>query len=260
MPDPTENRMTRAHETVFHLAKERKYFHDAYPLREPHTMRPQRRPNGHKRRRTGPGLPEHTWSGSTRDALGIDGHPAGRNARSVWSISTTPFNEAHFAVMPVELAKKCLLAATSEHGVCSACGAPWVRVLERPQVERPQKPSHLSEDAAAADNQARRGLLSGAAWQKERDARPLYTLRWDASCACESEIVPAQVLDPFAGAGTTALAALSAGRAFVGVEINSTYAAMAERRLENELGRLLCETKVEDPAPSPTQGDLFSDE
>lgn len=39
------------------------------------------------------------------------------------------------------------------------------------------------------------------------------------------------VLDPFAGSGTTGLAALGAGRRFVGVEIHEDYAAHAAERL-----------------------------
>jgi site-specific DNA-methyltransferase (adenine-specific) len=39
------------------------------------------------------------------------------------------------------------------------------------------------------------------------------------------------VLDPFIGAGTTAVAARSAGRHFVGYEINPDYVAVAERRI-----------------------------
>ncbi|MEX0602513.1 MAG: site-specific DNA-methyltransferase [Bacteroidota bacterium] len=39
------------------------------------------------------------------------------------------------------------------------------------------------------------------------------------------------VLDPFAGSGSTCLAALQAGRRFVAYEKNSTYAALAERRI-----------------------------
>ena len=39
------------------------------------------------------------------------------------------------------------------------------------------------------------------------------------------------VLDPFAGSGTTAVAALGQGRRFLGFELNPDYFAMAERRI-----------------------------
>ena len=40
------------------------------------------------------------------------------------------------------------------------------------------------------------------------------------------------VLDPFAGSGTTAVAAKELNRAFVGAELEEEFAALAERRLE----------------------------
>lgn len=42
------------------------------------------------------------------------------------------------------------------------------------------------------------------------------------------------VLDPFAGSGTTGLAALRHGRRFVGIELNPDYVTMARDRIERE--------------------------
>jgi DNA modification methylase len=44
------------------------------------------------------------------------------------------------------------------------------------------------------------------------------------------------VLDPFMGAGTTALVSAKLGRNYVGFELNPAYIAIAEKRLRNELG------------------------
>jgi DNA modification methylase len=44
------------------------------------------------------------------------------------------------------------------------------------------------------------------------------------------------VLDPFMGAGTTALVARKLDRNFVGLELNPEYIAIAEKRLQKELG------------------------
>lgn len=41
----------------------------------------------------------------------------------------------------------------------------------------------------------------------------------------------ATVLDPFMGSGTTGVACVQTGRKFIGVEIDPTYYAIAERRI-----------------------------
>jgi DNA modification methylase len=41
------------------------------------------------------------------------------------------------------------------------------------------------------------------------------------------------VLDPFVGSGTTAVAAKMLGRKFIGIDINSEYLEIAQKRLEN---------------------------
>jgi len=53
------------------------------------------------------------------------------------------------------------------------------------------------------------------------------------------------VLDPFAGSGTTLLAAAKAQRNSIGTEIDPTYFQQAQRRLEAELEGLFGEAKLE---------------
>ena len=47
-------------------------------------------------------------------------------------------------------------------------------------------------------------------------------------CGCRPK---GTVLDPFAGSGTTLVAALLSGRSAVGIELNDKYSALAERRI-----------------------------
>ena len=51
------------------------------------------------------------------------------------------------------------------------------------------------------------------------------------------------VLDPFMGSGTTALAAVNAGRRFVGYEISGEYQDLALKRLSAETKPLLFYTR-----------------
>jgi len=46
------------------------------------------------------------------------------------------------------------------------------------------------------------------------------------------------VLDPFSGSGTTGEVALTHGRNYVGVELNTEYAALSEKRITNAIGML----------------------
>ena len=40
-----------------------------------------------------------------------------RNKRSVWTVATKPFSEAHFATFPEELINPCVLAGSPEGGL-----------------------------------------------------------------------------------------------------------------------------------------------
>jgi site-specific DNA-methyltransferase (adenine-specific) len=55
------------------------------------------------------------------------------------------------------------------------------------------------------------------------------------------------VLDCFMGSGTTGVAALQAGRQFIGVEMDADYFAIAEQRITEEQNR-------------PKQLDMFGEE
>jgi DNA modification methylase len=84
-----------------------------------------------------------------------------RNKRSVWTVASHPFKEAHFATFPPDLILPCILAGS----------------------------------------------------------RPGDT-----------------VLDPFLDSGTTAMVSLQNGRSAIGIELNPEYAAMARRRCETTVG------------------------
>jgi len=61
-------------------------------------------------------------------------------------------------------------------------------------------------------------------------------LGWEARCEhAESPPVPALILDPFSGTGTTVTTALQLGRRALGVDINAQYADMAEERIREGL-------------------------
>jgi DNA modification methylase len=62
------------------------------------------------------------------------------------------------------------------------------------------------------------------------------------------------ILDPFLGAGTTALVADRLGRNAIGIELNPAYAEMARRRIEQDAGLFADLTQ---PGPIAASGTLF---
>jgi len=236
LPESVEDRCTRAHEYVFHLSKAAHYYYDLDAIREPHTMRPQRRPDGHKRRRPGSLLPEHTWSGTAREEPDIDGDPRGRNKRTVWSMTTVPYPEAHFATFPPDLPRTCILAGTSDKGCCPTCGAPWRRVVETSGGRDWRSDTMVSKGIPGdldGDGSHKRGQSSSPL----NDTKIRMTVGWQPSCPCPPhDPAPCTVLDPFSGSGTTGMVALALGRNYVGIDLSERYLGLAARRIDEDWG------------------------
>ena len=154
-----------------------------------------------------------------------DQQTMGANKRDVWTVPTQPYKVAHFATFPETLVAIPLLAGTSEHGVCSKCGAPWARQLSPAVGGTTGKSWHDHKDDATTGNNK---PVGEAAW---KTYRPADSLGWRPTCACDAPTEPALVLDPFAGSGTVGVVALKHGRVFVGIELNEEYARMARNRI-----------------------------
>ena len=153
--------------------------------------------------------------------------PNGRNLRTVWTIPTEPFPEAHFATFPRRLVLSCILAGTSAKGCCAHCGAPWERAVEASggTIGRDWRP-----DKSLRSTQ-RGSVLST---DGDKDYRRVTT-GWRPTCRCPQlyEPQPCKVLDPFCGSGTVGVVATQLGRDFLGIELKPEYAEMARRRIRN---------------------------
>ena len=225
MPESVTDRPTKAHEYVFLLTKSARYFYDADAVREPQLEpgRIQRHGNGIRH-------------DATRDSLRVDHvrtesayHPAGRNLRSVWTIPSAPFPEAHFATFPPALASRCIQAGTSERGCCAACGAPWERQTDVAYYSSTYGDS-VRPDRPGSNDEKGGGDEFGVKRFEERKRRIATTTGWHPSCACDAAVMPCTVLDPFGGSGTVGAVAEGLGRHSVLVELSPAYVAMAERR------------------------------
>jgi DNA modification methylase len=107
MPESVRDRCTKAHEYVFLLSKSERYFFDSDAIKEPETMKPQRRLTP---RKSNPDAKVHGMP-IYRQAEGSTGGGM-RNRRSVWTVATQPYSGAHFATFPPALIEPCILAGS----------------------------------------------------------------------------------------------------------------------------------------------------
>jgi DNA modification methylase len=103
MPESVEDRPTRNHEQVFLLTKSPRYFYDKEAIAEP-TVKGAA---GSKFHAGFAGV-----NGGERVSTKERAESDTRNARSVWTIVPAGYKGAHFATMPEELARRCILAGS----------------------------------------------------------------------------------------------------------------------------------------------------
>jgi len=171
MPESVTDRCTKAHEYIFLLAKSGKYYYDQQAIFEAanYDGRKDTIMKGSAKYQNG-FYPTDVKTqsiavvGHERWKNKIDDEIHARNKRSVWTVTTKPFSEAHFATFPEDLISDCIKAGCPENGT---------------------------------------------------------------------------VLDPFMGAGTTAIVAKKLNRNYIGIELNESYVTMANKRLYNEIGLFL---------------------
>jgi DNA modification methylase len=205
MPESVTDRCTKSHEYIFLMSKSAKYYYDADAIKtslkdtslarlgqniesQTGSDRVPGKTNGkmkavkfggnkaegygtriHSGKEWKPKGYEHRGTGDQKltghsGNFDSDGNLIGdgmANKKSVWTVTTKPFSEAHFATFPQDLIVDCIKAGCPENGI---------------------------------------------------------------------------ILDPFMGAGTTALVARKLNRNFLGIELNEEYIKIAEKRLVSELG------------------------
>ena len=219
MPESVTDRPTKAHEYIFLLTKSPKYYYDADAIRE----------DGPSYTRKAGGYNQHYTQGASRFGgkggfSDSDVKTVGRNKRSVWEITTQPYPEAHFATYPEKLVEPCIMAGTSEKGVCSECGKPWERDIETTTVPDRETRNNRIGVIPGRDHASRMNSKS-----MEKVGREIKG--WKPTCTCNADTVPATVLDPFVGSGTTLAVAQRLGRNGIGADINDEYLELAKKRL-----------------------------
>jgi DNA modification methylase len=151
-----------------------------------------------------------------------------RNWRDVWTFTTEAFPEAHYATFPRELARRCIVAGTSEGGCCPKCGAPRERIIEKGAPKIEQQRACGGDANGEYDGQAHKDYTSHKAQDPSAvKARILAgmvekkTVGWRYTCDCGGDAVPVPctVLDIFGGSGTVGEVAESLGRNAILIEL-----------------------------------------
>jgi len=122
MPESVTDRCTKAHEYVFLLSKSERYYYNAEAIAELATSGPAGTVLKDQPRamNSTPLLQSNRWGRKQepvkQGAIGIpkDGT---RNKRSVWTVATTGYKGAHFAVFPPEIPRLCIMAGSPPGGV-----------------------------------------------------------------------------------------------------------------------------------------------
>jgi hypothetical protein len=230
MPESVTDRPTSATEKVFLLAKSARYFFDMESVKE--EGEGYGRSNWNAQQFKGGDLTiNHGGKGDHGRGGGTSTFEGGRNMRNFWLLGPEPFPEAHVATFPPEIPRRAILAGTSEKGVCPQCGAPWERVTET-TYERVGNSDrgYLGHTREADPRDTRENALP-------KMSKNVQTLGWFPTCSCNvGDSIPATVLDPFFGAGTTGFVADRLGRNCIGIELNEKYSRMAADRVHANRG------------------------
>ena len=104
MPESVADRCTKAHEYIFLLSKSSKYYYDHEAIMEEASYKDQ--PRGGSKNR----YEQHEFGGDNKIYNT-------RNKRSVWTVNTRPYPEAHFATYPKKLIRPCIKAGCPQGGV-----------------------------------------------------------------------------------------------------------------------------------------------
>lgn len=168
MPESVKDRCTKAHEYIFLMSKNGRYFYDLEAVKEPVTGNAHSRGNGvnpkakwetpdgwdtskgngghgsyHKEgREKGYKNYKHKVKQNESFSAAVCGLVDSRNRRSVWTIATQPYPEAHFATFPPKLIEPCIFAGSKEGDIvldpfggsgttgeqCEKYGRKWVLI------------------------------------------------------------------------------------------------------------------------------------
>jgi site-specific DNA-methyltransferase (adenine-specific) len=135
----------------------------------------------------------------------------------LWKLATAPYPGAHYATYPLTLPRRLILAMCPAR-VCTVCGWPSERIVH----DEGQPPGRRQYRA-----------INGQLSVDTGTSRNVSTLGW-SDCG-HNTWRPGTVLDPFAGSGTTAVAAALENRDCILIDIDARSVELVDRRLREAL-------------------------
>ena len=224
MPESVKDRCTKSHEYVFLLSKNKHYYFDhtailepaAYDGRKDTLMKGSAKYEGHQ-------LPNQ--SGQSFHARGHarwQRNESGaflRNKRSVWTVSTKPFNGKKLLTDYVGSDGKAYTASRHCMAHQHLSRQKWGRKKSKPTLPVPPHSADCLCQEVRVDHFA------------------VYPPALIEPCILAGSRLGDVVFDPFFGSGTTGVVAQQHGRQWLGCELNETYAALQQARLSD--GRTL---------------------
>lgn len=234
MPESVTDRPTKSHEYVFLMTKSARYWYDAFSVREPNQDTTGRGNYGgvnnnkphYKQYKPDDDLAKSNAWLETRD------NTSGRNKRTVWTVATHSFPEAHYATFPPKLIEPMILAGCPPK-VCCECGAPHERVVEQSPSDWANR---VDNGAIGGSKEQGHNTTHGKGTNHTLGGRVTHFTGWRPTCKhTDAATEPGIVLDMFMGSGTVALVATQHGRRWIGSELSAEYVAMANKRLSKPI-------------------------
>ena len=217
MPSSVKDRLSPGYEHIYFFVKSKHYFFNLDAIREEYAAVSIDRAKY--------AVQSFQAYGNLKNATGYTAdkiatlNESGKNPGDIWRISTKPFRDAHFATFPPDLPERCMKAGAPKE-VCAKCGKPKVGVTKTIT----HRPEGGTRDIGGRKDGYTTRLPPNPYSIKEFEG-------YKPTCACGAAFIPPTILDPFAGSGTTLMAAKEAWYSSIGIELNPSYAEMIKTRL-----------------------------
>ena len=148
-----------------------------------------------------------------------DNHP--EDGDWLWKLSTQPYAGSHYATYPYTLPKR-LIEAMCPLRVCTVCGRPSERIVGDTDEYAAFKESNQWDSGGLVTSNLNRPNI-------DFSMQRVTTLGW-SDCG-HNTWRTGNVLDPFAGSGTTLEAAQAVGRHAIGIDLDARNGWLAQERV-----------------------------